>query len=437
MAAPRIGTGFTNLQNVLQANQGNQLGSAVGQGIANVAQGATSGLQQSEDQFNTQTQQQEAANTTQQNAAGNLIQEAATNPTALGSQDYTNYLNSQQASYGGPAGLGNAQQLQSQGQQAGELGQLAGTSAGRGELLSEFAAKPGTNYSVGARDIDTALLGQTGGGQLQAARQQTVGLPQKINAGVQSAQNQAQAGATALANLQAGNKAALGDQTTGAIGANNAAINTAVQNQATQIGGYQTNLANFKSHITSGQGGLGLNDLLSAGYSQPQAQSIMQAVGDAAGDPGALAAIANNLQTIAPAGGATAQTAATAQQQASANALAQLGGATTPVFTNITGPSQVAGGITSGGVGAISGALTPTDIAKAQGFDPTALSNQMAELGLGPNPTVQQVQDAINTIPEGSPWRGAVPGLQQYIQEQNTITAQQQALQQMLGQIPT
>ncbi len=53
----QLGSGFTNLQQLMAANQGNKLGEAVGSGIQKTGQQVKSGLQSGVNQFQTQAQQ--------------------------------------------------------------------------------------------------------------------------------------------------------------------------------------------------------------------------------------------------------------------------------------------------------------------------------------------------------------------------------------------
>jgi hypothetical protein len=199
------GSGFTNLQQYLGANQNNQLGQAVSGTVQQAGQQASNTLQAGQQQFQQGIgQAQNALQGYQQNVQPTLNEFQNPNYTAsdIGQQQIGNFQALQNAQYAGPTGLGNQQQIQSQAQQAQQYGQMAGTQAGRQQLLQATVGnQPG--YTQGAQTLDQALL-SLGGGQ-QQLQQAAIGANQaaaQANQGVNAATLQGQAQANALQNYQ-------------------------------------------------------------------------------------------------------------------------------------------------------------------------------------------------------------------------------------------
>lgn len=219
----RAGSGFVNIQNILNANRNNQLGNTVGSGIQNVSKGVNTGLQNSQQQFQEQSQAGtvgsaadiqarndilhrisgyqapgSASNNGTVNAGGNAsfneaapmslseqnsaVQGAppASEPSLVSDQDVSNFGKYQAGQYTGPQGLNDLTGLQSSAQKAQEYGQNTNTVGGQQNLLQNFVAKrPG--YDRGKSALDALILGQTGQDQLQQAKQSTFGLVDKVN----------------------------------------------------------------------------------------------------------------------------------------------------------------------------------------------------------------------------------------------------------------
>jgi len=183
----RQGSGFTNLQRIMQANQGNRLGSTVGQGIQQAGEQTRQGLGQAQEQFK---QQSEAGRLdTQQNKE--RVENVLKDPTQATGEDINQFARFRAGQYGGPQTLTNIQNLQGQAQEAQNLGQAASSQAGRQGLLQRFAAAPG-QYGSGQQRLDTLLLGTTGAQPLREARRSVSGLGQQVAGAGEAAQNVAQ-----------------------------------------------------------------------------------------------------------------------------------------------------------------------------------------------------------------------------------------------------
>lgn len=190
------GTGFTNINQILDANQGagQKEGQKIGSGLSDQANSVRAGIQSAQSDFSNATQAgSQPANQAIQAGQG-LQQQAGEDVNAYstrlanGNQDYTQVgQNLANASYGGPMGISNAGQLQAQGANATALGRLAGTQGGQTQLLQSMVAAPG-NYTSGQSALDTLLLGQGGQNAIQQGRQATIGSQQQaVNATGQAA----------------------------------------------------------------------------------------------------------------------------------------------------------------------------------------------------------------------------------------------------------
>lgn len=426
---PRIGTGFTNLQNIMSANQGNQLGSAVGQGITDVANNAKNNLNQSENQFQTGIGQAQNQLASEQNETNQTFNNIANNPSAVTQQQATDFQNIGNLQYTGPNGLSNQQQLAGQAQDATQLGQLTQSGGGKQQLLNRFAASNQVGYGQGARDLDTTLLGQGGQQQLQDARKQTQGLNSQVQNQSNAAQQQAQAQQGALQQYQQGAQQQLQQAQQG----NQNDINQSVQQLQGQVGQQKQYLQDAQNNINAiAQGGgtqLGLAQgrLANAGYSQDQINQITSLVNAANGDPNALATIANSLQVTAPAS-INAQNGASSQQAAQANALAMLSGSA-PVYNNYNGPATTSTGLAAGSGNTIAQALQP-DIFKGVDQGVTGnLASQQAQLA--------DINNQINTFQTkgGVAQYGAGQDVQRNAAASNlnNLQAQQAQLEQQLS----
>jgi len=268
------GTGYTNLNTIMAANQGNQLGQAVAGGVENTGQQATNALNQGVQTFNqnaaqnalgTQAQQQYV-----QNTLGNLgigANGQSTNPTSVtgpSSTDVSNFQQYMAGQYGGPTNIANIGSIQNQASNAQAQGQELGTSGGRQALLQQYAANPGSAYGQGAQALDTVLLGATGGNQLNQARQAVSGLNNQVNSAQSAAQQQAQQ----LQNQAAG----FGQAVTGQVqGAQSNIYNPAVQAaQAANIANTQGQAAEAVNAQNIGSGQFTQADLTGLGLTAGQ-----------------------------------------------------------------------------------------------------------------------------------------------------------------------
>lgn len=182
-----LGSGYTNIQKIVQANQGNQLGQTVGQGIQQAGGNVQNQLGQAQNQFQQQTQQNQA-NT---GANQQLVQNVLNNPNQYVSGQVNGNQGNQfsqliSGQYAGPQGLQNAQTLQSRAQNVGQMGQALGTASGRTGLLNQLVGNP--QYTQGQQNLDSLLLGQSKDPALAAAKRQALTLGNQVGSAVSGAQ---------------------------------------------------------------------------------------------------------------------------------------------------------------------------------------------------------------------------------------------------------
>lgn len=310
------GSGYTNIQRIVGANQANKLGQTIGQNIQQAGQKAQQGVTQAQQQF----QQQAGANRADTAQNAQLVQQALQDPTQFinNPNQINQFQNLLGGVYQGPQGLQNANQLKAQAQDVSQLGQAIGSAGGRQGLLQRFVGTP--QYSAGQQTLDSLLLGATGGKDLSAARRATTGI------GKQEAQ--AEQGAAQTAQEYAQRAQQFGQGVQGQFGQNVAKQQQALTQQAqTAQQARDAQIANLQAQL--GQGNL--------------TKDIASQLGINAGDytysldPSKFVA-ANPLQ-------ANAQNTANAQQYAQMQALQKLGGQFAPsqaqqTLSQFQNPSQ-------------------------------------------------------------------------------------------------
>lgn len=181
----RVGSGFTNIQRYLGANQDNKLGSTINQGIQGQVQQTKNNLNQAQNQFQSSVD----ANKVDPNEGKNLISKA-NNPDAVTDADTNRFAQLRAGIYQGQTGLNNADQIKGQAQETQQLGQATGDQAGRYGLLQKFAGRG--QYNQGQQRLDNLILGQTGQQDLNQARRATAGLGNQVMTAADVANQKAQ-----------------------------------------------------------------------------------------------------------------------------------------------------------------------------------------------------------------------------------------------------
>lgn len=449
------GTGFTNINKILNAGQGagQQLGQAIGQGVGQQASQFQTGLGQSQQQFGQGVGQNTYGDQDQQKITDTINSITSPGQTAAGAQKAGADANAQQfqqylaGGYSGPQQLSNTEQLGRQATNLQQLGQATQSQGGQQGLLQQFVGKG--QYTQGQQGLDALLLGQQGQQGLQQARTQASGAGSQLN----QAQTQAalQAKQAALQN-QAFGQQALG-QLTGAIGgidttAQQAAQQATAANQAqalqnqTLAGNLQSiiNKQNLTPTSTSSDEALALQKAINSGYLNQG--NIGQLGSTYAGNIN----VNNLMQALQNQPNASGQTVGTGQvltpaQAAQLQALQNLGGskvnlpsditqaqlqaALAPNATGYTAPNYLQNAL--GATGVIGNNVTQSQVSAAQ--DPNLAADQ-AQLA-----ALQQKQTQLNQL-QGSAFEGTGNQLQPQIDALNAqIAAAQNPQYQTINQL--
>lgn len=199
-AATSGGRRLQNLQNYLKANkpQSQALGQQIVGKVGTDVEKAQQKLAQSQQRFSQQIQPEQQ----RLSQGGQVIQSAlgaeGTQPGQAAMQfvqdpnqvkEFQNLFQGQ--SFLPVTGLSDADKLQAQASQLGQTAGLAGTEAGRFQLLKKYFGKP--TYTTGQQRLDQLLLQGGGGlGDLQShLRNQAQQAERSLSAGIQGARQQA------------------------------------------------------------------------------------------------------------------------------------------------------------------------------------------------------------------------------------------------------
>ena len=186
--AQKQGSGFTNINRVMQANQGNKLGQTVGSGVQQQGQQVQDQLKKATTDFGTASQ----ANRLDTAQNQQLFQQGLQDPTKLAADqsNVSKFQNILSGKYQGPQGLQNSDQLAAQAASAQQMGQALGSEGGRQSLLQRFVG--GNQYGQGQQTLDAMLLGAGPQQALNQAKQSVSGVGAKTQSGIEAAQAQAQ-----------------------------------------------------------------------------------------------------------------------------------------------------------------------------------------------------------------------------------------------------
>jgi len=149
------GSGFTNLNKVIDANKGNQLGSAVAGSLQQTGQNIQQATANAADRFN-QDLKQNAFGQEQAAQRDAIIGKAATGN--VDDQDVAAISRFSSGTYQGPKTLRNQDELKNEAERANTLARGSNTEQGRYGLLQQF--NPTSKYTQGTQRTDALLLGQ-------------------------------------------------------------------------------------------------------------------------------------------------------------------------------------------------------------------------------------------------------------------------------------
>lgn len=210
MAIPnQTGSGFTNIQNFLGANQNNGLGSAIQNGVQGQVNNFNSGLQAGQSQFNSDIDAAKSSINLGDTGAKSAINDASNlqGGQDLSNQDQTDYNNFTGSSYNGPTALNNDSQLQSQAGQISNTADQTKTDSGRQGLLQQYAGQG--QYTQGQQSVDNLLLNNTGKQALQQTRAIANPVAGTLNNAESDATNQGAQTANYLTGLQQADQGAV------------------------------------------------------------------------------------------------------------------------------------------------------------------------------------------------------------------------------------
>lgn len=189
----QVGTGFTNINRVLEANRANKLGSSISGNIKQQAGQVRSGIMGQSQQFQKQAEANrldtEANKQLREQTLGGITgQSGFQDPDAKTVEAFQQMRGGE---YKGPTGLDEQQTsaLKRQGADLASLGNLTGTSSGKQTLLQRIVGTP--QYTSGQQKMDSLLLGQSGG-DLNKLRRETKNLDSGLAAEQTKATNLAQ-----------------------------------------------------------------------------------------------------------------------------------------------------------------------------------------------------------------------------------------------------
>lgn len=265
MALPRQGTGFTNIQNVLKANQGANLGQNIGGKISNVVGGVKKGTEEEQSKFQTGLKQNELG--TQDDITKR--QSVLNKVSGLNKYDEIGNVNDEDAKsferfrsgqYAGPTQLGNIGQLTNQAQEAVQVGAATKTQPGRFGLLRRFLGPQSNNYNQGQQKLDSLLLGTDQSNALKQARRETIQVKD-----VPTAANTAARAQAGIALTQAGK---FGEETRGELGSREGVLNTDINAQYSKAQSDEANrqraFNELRGRLAAGEagvvGGAGFDD---------------------------------------------------------------------------------------------------------------------------------------------------------------------------------
>jgi X-X-X-Leu-X-X-Gly heptad repeat protein len=178
----QVGTGFTNLNRLINANKNNRLGSTIGQGITGQAATARQGVQTASQKFNEQAQ----ANRLDTDQNKQRAQSILGNVENVNDDDVNAFTTFRSGRYEGPNQIEGQQKLLNQASSAESLGNLATSQGGRQALLQRFVG--GAGYNQGKQRLDNLLLGSSAGNTLRNARRETAGLTENVSQAADAAQ---------------------------------------------------------------------------------------------------------------------------------------------------------------------------------------------------------------------------------------------------------
>lgn len=194
--AKTTGTGYTNLQQYLSANQNNKLGSTLSGGIQSSVDAANQNLNQQNNTFNSELDKSNQVLNAGVNNANTIANNLSANPTAINDQNINDYNAFKTSTYGGPKGLADNSTLQANVDNLGNVSSLAHSGTGRGELLKSYLGAP--KYTQSQQNLDSILMGPTADQSLHTSVRNAEQFTNDVNGAKQNASFRSQVAQSGL-----------------------------------------------------------------------------------------------------------------------------------------------------------------------------------------------------------------------------------------------
>jgi len=176
------GSGFVNLNKILQANIGNRFGQTVAQGISQGVGRVQQGIGQLKSEFQQEADKQNLASVANKQAVSDALKSISSGQTKVSDELIKQFGTFRAGEYEGPRELDSSKltQIGSKAAEVQRFGRDLGSGGDKTRVLQAFAGQG--PYSVGQSRLDALLLGQgpQARQQLAQARQQTLGLTQQL-----------------------------------------------------------------------------------------------------------------------------------------------------------------------------------------------------------------------------------------------------------------
>lgn len=255
------GSGFVNLNRVLEANANNRLGQAIGTGIKSGAEQVKGQLGELKTGFENETQKQNLASDANKQAASQALMNIGAGNTNVSDDTAKQFGTFLAGNYAGPTAL-DASKTAQVGARANEIqgfGQNLGSQGDKSQVLQAFVGKG--PYSAGQKRLDASLLGKGPNVQaLKEAQAQSRGLTQAVGREQDIARNTGE--------LRQGQAKQFATDVGNQIKGQQTGIEGAVQSEVDRLSGIQGGLYDtIKGKLASGEAltpqeraMLGLND---------------------------------------------------------------------------------------------------------------------------------------------------------------------------------
>lgn len=222
------GSGFVNLNKILQANVGNKLGQTVAQGIGQGVGQVQQGIGQLKNEFQQESEKQNLASVGNKQAVSDALKNISAGQTDVSDELANQFGTFRAGQYAGPKDLDQNKfaQVGSRASEVQDFGTALASGGDKTRVLQAFAGQG--PYTSGQTRLDSLLLGQgpQAKQQLAEARQQTRGLTQQVG--------KEQDAARQVAQLRTGEAQQFGQEVQKQLAAPQTEIQTAIDQLVSQ-----------------------------------------------------------------------------------------------------------------------------------------------------------------------------------------------------------